>query len=458
MSFEPLPGFRIQLHNESYEFTAYENSVFVYAEAGKEAVVYRLKKNQKQYALKVFYPAYQDSRLITNSEKLNQFQKMEGLAAAGRTVLTRKAFPDLIAQYPELEYAVLMNWVHGNIWGNLLTDNHTLSAEKYKSIAIKFLSVMSNLEKNGLAHCDLSNNNLLVDVDKKSIELIDIENMYAINMPRPVPDISYGTKGYRNAWIAENGLWGLEADRFGTAILAAEILSWHSLDIRQAKSGLDSFFAEEEFGKNCERYQIIRRSLQNTHADLAILFEKVWKSTSPDTCPTIREWKTALDQTIPSITSSSGIGSKPVQPSSKPFTFVSGKIVESFEPSKGAVPSKVSEKTPSAPARMQISHSVLDYGVVNSPNPSITFEIQNTGGVEFRVTITVIESWIQVTPTEFNLQPREKLNIKAVLKENIPMPSGKTEFRSISALIIESDAGPQVIGVVYKIPKKGFWG
>ena len=241
MSFEPMPGLKINLDGETVEFVALEASgpasVFVYAEAGKEGTVYKVLKNKKQYALKVFYPQYQDKRLIKNTERLSQYKTMKGLRVAERTLINRKTHPNLVGEIPELNYSILMPWIQGTIWGNLMESEHPLQSKNYFRIAKILMEIVCNMENQGLAHCDLSNNNFIIDPTLSSIELIDIENMFAPDMPRPVPDISYGAIGYRTKWIAENGLWGSTSDRFASAILCSEIMTWHNKEIRDNKVG-----------------------------------------------------------------------------------------------------------------------------------------------------------------------------------------------------------------------------
>ena len=140
MTFEPKPGMSVKLLNgESIEFVPLAvsgpASVFVYAEAGKEGIVYKVLKNKKQYALKVFYPEYQDKRLIKNTEKLSQFKTLKGLLVTDRTVINKKYFPELINISPELNYSVLMPWIQGTVWGNLMTSKHPLQREQYFQIA-----------------------------------------------------------------------------------------------------------------------------------------------------------------------------------------------------------------------------------------------------------------------------------------------------------------------------------
>lgn len=117
-------------------------------------------------------------------------------------------------------------------------------------------------------------------------------------MQRPIPDISYGTRGYRTRWIAENGLWGPNSDRFAGAILCSEIITWDNKEIRDNRAGENSFFDEGEMGENCERYRIMKSCLGNLNNDLPALFEKAWFSENPNECPAIKDWLKIIDGNI----------------------------------------------------------------------------------------------------------------------------------------------------------------
>ena len=224
-----------------------------------------------------------------------------------------------------------------------------MQGPKYLQIARSFLNAVCSLETNGLAHCDLSNNNFIIDTNQSYVELIDIEDMYAPELPRPVPDISYGTPGYRNHWIAENGLWGPESDRFASAILCAEILTWQNKEIRALKGGETSFFNEDEIGSKCERFQLMQVCLENLDPRLSKLFQTAWYSKEISQCPPVREWKAVIDQleVLPA--------QKAIQVTTKGVPLSSNK------------PTRTPEKTMAAgiPPKMEISHSILSFGVVN---------------------------------------------------------------------------------------------
>lgn len=299
MSFEPKPGMKLTLGEEVIEFTSLETnkppSVFVYGEQGKEATVYRVRKDGLMYALKVFRRRFQNERLIKITKKLNSLKRLEGLQVAERFIIDRQSFPNLIEKYPELNYSILMPWMYGQSWGHLIEKKETLQFGDYLNIAQSLLRVAYNLEVRGLAHCDLSNNSFMIDPSLLSIQLIDLENLYSPDLPLPVPDVSYGTLGYRSRWVAENGLWSANSDRFAIAILCAEIVTWHNKEIYDNKARVDSFFDEEEIGRSSGRFNFMMYSLGRLNPDLSDLFQRAWFSSTLDQCPSISDWKRIID-------------------------------------------------------------------------------------------------------------------------------------------------------------------
>jgi serine/threonine protein kinase len=441
MSFEPYPEQEIQINGETIRFLPLEKtgarSAYVYAQSGKEGTVYKVRKGSADYALKVFYPAYQDKRLLENTQKISKYKHLQGFKVADRTVLNKKSFPNLVIQYPELDYAVLMPWIDGVLWTNLTTSSNVLDSKKYFRIARLFINLIGDLEKQGVAHCDLSNNNFIVDPKLDNVELIDVEDMYAPDMPRPVPDISYGTMGYRTKWIAENGLWGPASDRFAGAILCSEIITWHNKEIRDHIIDVDgdyrdSYFDEGDMGsKNNERYQIMRSCLSRLNEDFTSLFDKAWFSKNVDECPPISEWMAAVNKLdgTPTIIS---------HPQPDPGT-------------KGGVGARKG-----LPPKIVVSDSVLDFGLLNSSDNRKQFTISNTGS-SVLIGEILPASWLETSVDNFSVQPNEHCQVDVLIKSNYPKPQSGSEYRSSSALLIESNAGTEVVEVNYKTQKPPFY-
>jgi serine/threonine protein kinase len=519
MTFEPEPGTRIHLKNdEVIEFVPLEASgpasVFAYAESGKEGTVYKVLQDNERYALKVFYPQYRDKRLLENTDKVHRFKDLEGFRVAKRRVLTPEAFPDLLKKFPDLTYAVLMPWIDGTVWGNLILETDpSLQPENYVQIAYALARVVSSLELQGLAHCDLSNNNFIIAKSPAGLQLIDIEDMYGPDMPRPVPDVSYGTVGYRTKWIAAQGLWGPESDRFSLAVLCSEIITWHHEEIRENKSGSTSFFDEEEIGEDCDRYNLMLSYLGNESDELPALLERAWFSTDFAHCPTVMEWRQAIrrvqlqvapepspyveDQThIATIIMGKGITPelKPMEVAPAPEPQWVQDLDEEPPPSAVAVEKTddavdanlqampvaeseadhppevddqfeleepVQEQTDGTmpigvPPKMNLSLEILDFGTIGRPENSRQFSISNSGGASLDVSIQA-EEWIDLSLREFALATGQQQSITASINTRFPMPKTGSEYRTASALTIETNIGSEVIGAKFTLAKPAFY-
>jgi serine/threonine protein kinase len=448
MIFEPEPGTSLDLNGESIDFVPLEATgpaaVFVYAESGKEGTVYKVLKGREFYALKVFYPEYRNKRLLETTEKLSRFKNLEGFRVAERTIISQKLFPDVVARYPDLNYSVLMPWIDGTVWGNLLLmDDRPLQREHDFQIIQSLMKAVYNLESKGLAHCDLSNNNFIIDPTLSSIQLIDIEDMYAPDMPRPIPDISYGTPGYRTKWIAEKGLWSPEGDRFASAILCSEILTWHDKDVRKNKAGNTSYFDEDEIGENTERYQLVKECLSRLSNELAVLFEKAWFSEGFDQCPSVADWMNAIEEIGPSIFKAKEETPLPIDKNLSKRREKTGR--KSGQARKNDIPPK-----------MEISHSILDFGRLRQPENVLEFWISNIGGAVLTGNINSV-SWMEVSPSHFSLLPGDNQIFTVSLNSELPKPRVGLEHRTLSALVIESNTGEEVIGATYKFAKPSFY-
>ena len=498
MTFEPEPGMQIRLgKDEVIEFLPLEESglasVFVYAESGKEGTVYKVLKNQEKYALKVFYPEYRDIRLHENTEKLTRFKDLEGFRVAERNLFEPDEYPQLLKQYPDLTYAVLMPWIEGTIWGNLMLDpDPTLKPDNYIQIAKTLTRVISKLEGQGLAHCDLSNNNFIIVHDLSEIELIDVESMYAPDMPRPIPDISYGTIGYRTPWIAEHGLWRPESDRFATAILCSEILVWHNEEIQEKRSGNTSFFDEDEIGQENERFELMIRYLDEMDKTLPMLFEKAWFSKDFSQCPPVAEWfetvqnigaeSVSEQESLPtenlseeiildSKETASGeeeaqVGHEAEQLSSLDVKEASAEEAQAPETPMGEEMDEAEIETlaqkrdgtipKGVPPKMDISIEMLDFGIVGKPENTRQFSITNSGGAPLIVSIQP-EDWVNISHPRVTLAPDETQIITATLNAKYPRPHKGREFRTAMALSVDSNVGTEVISAQFIIPKPPFY-
>jgi serine/threonine protein kinase len=190
-------------------------------------------------ALKVFRARFRTPALVSQAEKLAAFADLLGLTVCRRTVLTPQRNADLLRREPDLTYAVLMPWIEGPTWVEVMLEKRPLTPQQALDLARAFADILSRMEQNGIAHCDLSGPNVLLPMlaqptaDRRpqtayrppsTVELVDVEGLYAPGLPRPEA-LPSGSSGYAHR-TAREGLWGPTADRFAGAVLLAEMLGW----------------------------------------------------------------------------------------------------------------------------------------------------------------------------------------------------------------------------------------
>jgi serine/threonine protein kinase len=243
------------------------------------------------WALKVFLRQYREPRLVGQSERIRPYTALSGLRACERQVLTGSRHPVLLREHAELAYAVLMPWIHGRTWTEIMLSDSEWSANDALHFASNLADVLANMEQRGLAHCDLSGPNVILTPDKK-IELVDLEEFYSSDLVRPGA-LPGGSPGYAHR-TAPEGLWHAEADRFSGAILIAEILAWSDESIREGAWG-EGYFDPAEMQEDNDRFLFLTTHIENRWGvSVRSLFERAWESDTLGLCPTFAEWAVAL--------------------------------------------------------------------------------------------------------------------------------------------------------------------
>lgn len=204
---------------------------------------------------------------------------------------------------PDLTYAVLMPWIKGPTWMEVLLDKRELTSGQCLSLSRCLLETLVAMEEIGVAHCDLSGPNVLLPVldasfacgqSPAAVALVDVEQMYGpgLETPRALPE---GSPGYAH-YTSQNGLWCANADRFAGAVLIAEMLCMCDERAREAMWG-ETFFDPKEMQQDTERYQLLSSVLSKWWGkDVEETFERAWQSDTLSACPTFGEWLVRLPE------------------------------------------------------------------------------------------------------------------------------------------------------------------
>ncbi|QDX94535.1 hypothetical protein EEL30_21005 [Brevibacillus laterosporus] len=336
MVFQPRVEEELHLHGITYTIGEHPVAPHVpYGQEGRQGIVYQLiprKETASSWkALKVFRHQYKDPKQVYLSEQIRDFATLPGLSVCDRVILTPQQHGELLSKHRDLMYGVVMPWIEGPTWMDVILDKRALTRADSLTLARSLAKVLSTMEQQGLAHCDLSGPNLILPrLVKDSIEdgfsyveLVDVEQLYGPRLERP--DVLFAASpGYSPPQASQSGLWSKYADRFSGAILLAEMLGWYDEAVREAAWG-ESYFKPEEISYSKERYPLLIGSIRNHWGEeIATLLDRAWQSKELNQCPTFGEWLLALmDIEEISVSKKQKRASKPIIQAALPHVIIS---------------------------------------------------------------------------------------------------------------------------------------
>jgi hypothetical protein len=295
--FNPTLSTQLQINGSAYSFSPHPAvSGLVWGQEGRRAIVYRIVEMRRRgegeaYALKVFRPVHRRASLVEAAAALTTYSELPGMRVAEQTVLTRETYPDLLERYEDLEYAMVMPWIEGATWFDHLNERRRLTLKESRKLAMHMARILSELESEGLAHCDLSSANVIIDPSQTVLHLVDVEDFYGPDMPKP-PRLPAGTPGYQHS-TSHEGQWTPLGDRFAGAILIGETLGWAHPAVRTRRYA-ESYFDPSEMQKSTTRFRVLRGVLRIHDGRLANLFEQAWRADTLEACPPLSEWYEVL--------------------------------------------------------------------------------------------------------------------------------------------------------------------
>jgi serine/threonine protein kinase len=306
MPFRPAVHEELIINGTIYSVAPHPQSPnYPFAQEGGRATVYRLDSPHASRALKVFKQLYRTSQVEITAARLSQYATLTGLGVCNREVLTpgKDGTPPL--SEPDLEWSVLMPWVEGSTWYDILieTDDRkrNIDITTMRTVVQKFLNILLEMELNAVTHCDLSPGNILVRFWPPEVDLIDVEEICAAGVPMP-EILPKGTPGYTHR-SASDGMWHPYADRFAGAILLCEMICWSDEYFRTQVHG-DSFFDPDEMQEDTPRYQVMYRTLtQLGGVELAKLFEQCWFAQNLSETPAFWEWARGMQDYFKKVVS-----------------------------------------------------------------------------------------------------------------------------------------------------------
>ena len=310
MPFQPQVNQELDVDDETYHVAEHPAAPEIpYGQEGRQAVVYQLVAGTDRRALKVFKPRYRLPDMVSLADRIAPLAGLQGLRVCQRIVLTPQRHATLLRQHPDLTYAVMMPWVEGPTWMEVLVEQRALSAEESLALARSLAEILAGMEQRRLAHCDLSGPNVMLQALvqhatagwRPSVALVDVEQLYgpALERPELLPG---GSPGYAHK-TAPDGLWGATADRFAGAVLLGEILGWRDDRVREAAWG-ENYFDPQEMQRDSERYRTLALVLEERWGDgVGGLFGRAWRSDVLADCATFGEWLVTLPEEVPETVS-----------------------------------------------------------------------------------------------------------------------------------------------------------
>jgi WD40 repeat protein len=288
MPFRPTIKTSIQLNGSTYHFSEHPAAKGMpYGQTGRRATVYQVKNGADLNALKVFTKAFRSHQIEGGAKRIADFATLSGLQVCARLVLTRQNHRHLIEEQPDLEYAVLMPWVQGLTWQEIMLARQPFTQAQSLDTARHFVNILAAMEERGLAHCDLSGPNILLE--DTLVNLVDVEDMYGSGLEKP-EKLPGGSAGYAHKTAAQ-GLWSAEADRFAGAVLIAEMLGWCDERVRRVGVG-EQYFDAGELQIGCDRYNLLLSVLTQRYGHaLAESFTSAWYSKRLEDCPRFVDWQ-----------------------------------------------------------------------------------------------------------------------------------------------------------------------
>lgn len=227
-----------------------------------------------------------------------------------RRVLTQESISNPAFRKPPLstwiENAVLMPAVKGTSWAAVsaaIIKGEQYLPRKHRLKLIRSLSKKIQwLEGQEISHRDISAANICVDLKDAEVHLVDWEAIFHPSLPIPAR-IGRGTTGYRAPFLNVRGVsdgrlsWKSRADRFGLALLNAEILGISSELQATGENGL--CHQDELYNRAGPCLDAIRTILKANYPKAAVLLQRALSAESFEECPRPEDWG-ALTGTEPS--------------------------------------------------------------------------------------------------------------------------------------------------------------
>jgi len=311
MAFQTEVDSRLVINGDTYMIGEHPFAPGVpYGQEGRQGTVYLLQSEDKRLkkAIKVFRSKLINPSTVHLSSQISKFAAMDGLAACERSTITPHNNPELLAKEPDLLYAVIMPWIEGPTWMDMVLNKGQITRRQSYTAAYALAEILVTMEQRGLAHCDLSGPNVMMPMftegrnqvkSSNFVQLIDLEQMFSVQFEKP-EYLPAGSPGYAPRY-ADAKMWNAQSDRFAGAILIMEMLAASTSVFTQHAWG-ESYFDPNELQTHNERYERLIQAVKPIWgAGVVTLMQRAWESDELSQCPTFGEWLLELSKIDQSV-------------------------------------------------------------------------------------------------------------------------------------------------------------
>src|SRR5262245_40465333 len=144
MPFQPNANQELLIGDATYRVAEHPVAPGMpYGQEGRAAVVYKaVAENGDARALKVFKPRFRVPALVIRAERLEGFAALPALTVCHRAVLTPQRNTPLLREHPDLIYAVVMPWIEGPTWMEVVLDKREFEPEQSLKLARALAEVL----------------------------------------------------------------------------------------------------------------------------------------------------------------------------------------------------------------------------------------------------------------------------------------------------------------------------
>lgn len=201
---------------EGGEYTMYKKY------SGGYCVVYPLScPNKPNKCIRLWYKKSNKENVLFLAEQLNKL-KLDNKELT--FLIDYEYFEEgLKLERNEIIPAVVMDWIDGDTLNDYIKKNIS-SPVKLKQLANEFLSITSLMNSKGLAHGDLSSDNIIVTPNNK-IMLIDYDSFYIKGKSIETNQTTKGTPGYQHPERIRQKHLSENMDYFSQQVIYLSILA-----------------------------------------------------------------------------------------------------------------------------------------------------------------------------------------------------------------------------------------